>query len=270
MKLLKHWIPRFSLAVLPGYIDVAWWAGTIDVFPQVGTKTVATVLYSTKEPSSMDELYCHDVNMLKNSNPVKTHTAGCPSPHLNAVIFKDAHCTAAKTREKGQIGHTVSVIHCSDSISVIPAYSMRSSLVCEWDLAESWMRSSQVFLQFSFFLKRCGTRFEDWDADPGPKSGSACPPSHRYRSKVRYRTATDYRPGIFIRVRIPYRTVRIRILILLWRIKIKLLDGRIRVKYSDPDLPGLVRIIRVSHSNDVRCPRWRDSPGRRLPDRSPV
>jgi hypothetical protein len=39
----------------------------------------------------------------------------------------------------------------------------------------------------------------------------ARPPSHRYRSKVRYRTATDYGPGICIRVRIPYRTVRIRI-----------------------------------------------------------
>ncbi len=54
-----------------------------------------------------------------------------------------------------------------------------------------------------------------------------------------------------------YRTVRIRILILLWRIKIKLLGGRIGVQYSDPNLPGLVRIIRASHSNDVRCPRWR-------------
>ncbi len=91
----------------------------------------------------------------------------------------------------------------------------------------------------------------------GPRSGSARPPSHRYRSKVRYCTATDYGPGICIRVRIPYRTVRIRILILHWRIKIKLLSGRIRVQYSDPDLPGLVRIIRTSHSNDVRCPRWR-------------
>ncbi len=90
----------------------------------------------------------------------------------------------------------------------------------------------------------------------GPKSGSACPPSHRYRSKVRYRTAMDYGPSICIRVRIPYRTVRIRILILHWRIKIKLLSARIRVQYSDPDLPGLVQIIRASHSNDVRCPRW--------------
>ncbi len=93
--------------------------------------------------------------------------------------------------------------------------------------------------------------------DPGPRSGSTRPPSHRYRSKVRYRTATDYGPGICIRVRIPYRTVRIRILILLWRIKIKLLGARIRVQYSDTDLPGLVRIIRASHSNDMRCPRWR-------------
>jgi hypothetical protein len=48
----------------------------------------------------------------------------------------------------------------------------------------------------------------------GPKSGSARPPSRRYRSKVRYRTATDYGPGICIRDRIPYRTVRIRIWIL--------------------------------------------------------
>ncbi len=91
----------------------------------------------------------------------------------------------------------------------------------------------------------------------GPKSGSARPPSHRYRSKVQYRTATDYGPGICIRVRIPYRTVRIRILILLWRIKIRLLGSRICVQYSDLDLPGLVRIIRASHSNDVRCPQWR-------------
>ncbi len=91
----------------------------------------------------------------------------------------------------------------------------------------------------------------------GPKSGSGHPPPHRYRSKVRYSTATDYGPGICIRVRIPYRTVRIRILILLWRIKIKLLGGQIRVQYSDPDLPGLVRVIWASHSNDVRCPRWR-------------
>ena len=90
-----------------------------------------------------------------------------------------------------------------------------------------------------------------------PRSGSARPPWHRYRSKVRYRTATDYGPGICIRVRIPNRTVRIRILILHWRIKIKLLGVRIRVQYSDPDLPGLVRIIRASHPNDVRCPRWR-------------
>ncbi len=74
---------------------------------------------------------------------------------------------------------------------------------------------------------------------------------------MRYGTATDYGPGICIRVRIPYRTVRICILILLWRIKIKLLGGQIRVQYSNPDLPGLVRIIRASHSNDVRCPRWR-------------
>jgi hypothetical protein len=91
----------------------------------------------------------------------------------------------------------------------------------------------------------------------GPRSGSARPPSHLYRGKVRYRTATDYGPGICIRVRIPYRTVRIRILILLGRIKIKLLSGRIRVQYSDPDLPGLVRLIRALHSDDVRCPRWR-------------
>ncbi len=96
----------------------------------------------------------------------------------------------------------------------------------------------------------------------GPRSGSARPPLHRYRSKVRYRAATDYGPGICIRVRIPYRTVRIRILILLWRIKIKLLSGRIRVQYSDPDRPGLVRIIRASHSNDVRCPRWRGQSGK--------
>ena len=32
---------------------------------------------------------------------------------------------------------------------------------------------------------------------------------------------------------------------------------RIRVQYSDSDLPGLVRIIRASHPNDVQCPRWR-------------
>jgi hypothetical protein len=91
----------------------------------------------------------------------------------------------------------------------------------------------------------------------GLRSGSARPPSHRYRSKVRYRTATDYGPSICIRVRIPYRPVRIRILILHWRIKIKLLSARIRVQYSDPDLPGLIRLIRASHSNDVGCPRWR-------------
>ncbi len=90
-----------------------------------------------------------------------------------------------------------------------------------------------------------------------PRSGSARPPSHRYRGKLRYRTATDYGPSICIRVRIPYRTVRIRILILHWCIKIKLLSAWIRVQYSDPDLPGLVRIIRASHSNDMRCPRWR-------------
>ncbi len=110
---------------------------------------------------------------------------------------------------------------------------------------------------YSLALKRCGTWFEDWDADPGPKSGSARPPSHWYRSKVRYRTATDYGPGICIRVRIPYLTVRGRILILLWRIEIKLLGDQIRVQYSDPDLPGLVRVIRASHLQDARCPRWR-------------
>jgi hypothetical protein len=93
--------------------------------------------------------------------------------------------------------------------------------------------------------------------DPGPKSGSARPPSHRYRSKVQYCTATDYGPGICIRVRIPYRTACIRILILHWRIKIKLLRAGIQVQYSDTDLPGLVRIIRAWHPNDVRCPRWR-------------
>ncbi len=32
--------------------------------------------------------------------------------------------------------------------------------------------SVYVFYNFSF-KKRCGTRFEDWDADPGPWSGSA-------------------------------------------------------------------------------------------------
>ncbi len=95
---------------------------------------------------------------------------------------------------------------------------------------------------------RCGS---------GPRSGSARPPSHRYRSKVWYRTAMDYGPSICIRVRIPYRTVCVRILILHWRIKVKLLGARIRVQYSALDLPGLVRIIRASHSNDVRCPRWR-------------
>jgi hypothetical protein len=42
-----------------------------------------------------------------------------------------------------------------------------------------------------------------------------------------------------------------------WHIKIKLLGVRIRVQYSDPDLPGLVRIIRASHPNDLRFPRWR-------------
>jgi hypothetical protein len=93
-----------------------------------------------------------------------------------------------------------------------------------------------------------------------PRSGSARQPSHRYRSKVRYRTATDYGPGICIWVRIPYRTVRIRIQVLHWRIKIKLLGVRIRVQYSDPDLPGLVQIIRASHPNDVRAHDGGDSP----------
>ncbi len=128
-------------------------------------------------------------------------------------------------------------------------------------LKENRIRAYLWMDPFMFFtilaLKRCVTWFEDWDADPGLKSGSARPPSHRYRSKVRYRTATDYGPGICIRIRILHRTVRIRILILLWRIKLKLLSGRIRVQYSDPDLSGLVRIIRASHSNDVRCPQWR-------------
>jgi hypothetical protein len=102
-----------------------------------------------------------------------------------------------------------------------------------------------MFLQFSF--KK--------DAVPGLRIETRT--SHRYRSKVRYRTATDYGPSICIRVRILYRTVRIRILILHWRIKVKLLGARIRVQYSDPDLHGLVRIIRASHSNDMRCPLWR-------------
>jgi hypothetical protein len=103
-----------------------------------------------------------------------------------------------------------------------------------------------IHVFYNLALKRYGTR-----------SGSAHPPSHRYRSKVRYRTATDYGPGICIRVRILYRTVRIHIFILLWHIKIKLSGCRIRVQYLDLDLPGLVRIIRALHSNDVRCPRWR-------------
>ncbi len=79
----------------------------------------------------------------------------------------------------------------------------------------------------------------------------------RRGSGTRYRTATDYGPGICIRVRIPYLMVRGRILVLLWCIKIKLLGDWIRVQYSDPDLPGLVRVIRASHLQDTRCPRWR-------------
>jgi hypothetical protein len=65
------------------------------------------------------------------------------------------------------------------------------------------------FLHFSFKKDAVpGLRIE---SGSGPRSGSARLPSHRYRSKVRYRTATDYGPGICIRDRIPYRTVRIRI-----------------------------------------------------------
>jgi hypothetical protein len=78
----------------------------------------------------------------------------------------------------------------------------------------------------------------------GPRSGSAGPPSHRYCSKVRYRTATDYGLGICIWVRI--RTVRYASAFefCIGASKIKLLGVRIRVQYLDPDLPGLVRIIR--------------------------
>ncbi len=69
--------------------------------------------------------------------------------------------------------------------------------------------SGSVHVFYSLALiKKSGTRFEDWDADPGPWSGSARQPSPRYRRKARYRTAMDYGPGICIRVRIPYHTVR--------------------------------------------------------------
>ena len=53
---------------------------------------------------------------------------------------------------------------------------------------------------------------------PSPQCTSLCAPRDRPRAdtvfKVRYHTATDYGPGICIRDRIPYRTVRIRIWIL--------------------------------------------------------
>ncbi len=113
--------------------------------------------------------------------------------------------------------------------------------------------SGSVHVFTSSALKKM--RYPVWGLRRG--SGPMSSPSHRYRSKVQYRTATDYGPGICIRVRIAYCTVRIRIWILHWRIKIKLLGVRIRVQYLDPDLPGLVRIIRASHPKDVRCPRWR-------------
>jgi hypothetical protein len=67
------------------------------------------------------------------------------------------------------------------------------------------------------------------------------PPSHRYRKKARYRTATDYGPGICIRARIPYRTVHAAFEFFFGTLVKKLLGGRIRVQYSDPDLPGLIR-----------------------------
>ncbi len=121
--------------------------------------------------------------------------------------------------------------------------------------APTFLWISSCFLQFSF--KKILYAVWGLRRRSGPKSGSARPPSHRYHKKAQYRTLTDYGPGICIRARIPYRTIRIRILILLWHIKIKLLGGRIRVQYSDPDLPALARVIRASHSNDVRCPWWR-------------
>ncbi len=113
-------------------------------------------------------------------------------------------------------------------------------------------------------------RYAVWEMKrgSGPKSRSTRPPSHRHRSKARYRTATDYGPGICIRVRIPYRTVGGCILILLWRIKIELLGDRIRVQYSDLDLPGLIRVIRASHLQDARCPRWRGQSGTRFKDKN--
>jgi hypothetical protein len=67
---------------------------------------------------------------------------------------------------------------------------------------------SFMFFTILALLKICGTRFEEWDVDPGPWDGSARPPSHRYRKKARYHKTTDYGPGICIPVRIPYRTVR--------------------------------------------------------------
>jgi hypothetical protein len=55
-------------------------------------------------------------------------------------------------------------------------------------------------------------------------------------------TALDYGPGIYIRIRIPYRTVCVRFLMFFFGAKVrKLLNDRIRVQYSDPDLPELVR-----------------------------
>ncbi len=99
-----------------------------------------------------------------------------------------------------------------------------------------------MFWQFSFKKDAVRSlRIETRTRDRSPDT--AHPPSHRYRSKARYCTATDYGPCICIRVRFLYRTVHGRILILIWRIKIKLLGDRIRVQYSDPDLPGLVRLI---------------------------
>ena len=75
---------------------------------------------------------------------------------------------------------------------------------------------------------RCGT-LQQRTTDPASASGTA------FRT-ARYASAFEF---------------------CFWRIKIKLVCGRIRVQYSDPDLPGLIRLIRASRRNDTRCPRWR-------------
>ncbi len=101
-----------------------------------------------------------------------------------------------------------------------------------------WIWTFQDFLEF---FKQYSTQLNRWDADLDPRvricmSGFALVP-WEYTYPVRHQTTDPaFRAGS------AFRTGLVRIRILCFLVHKKLQNARIWVQFSDPDLPGLIRV----------------------------